>query len=67
MLARQIDRRHQARPYRAELDGRRSDVLTRRCDRIKRTGFHQALQHALVHQPQIELITERVQGGDAAL
>ena len=61
MLARRIDRRHQPRPQIA-----RSHRRVRR-DRIECAGLHQALEHTLVHEPQIELFAERRQRANAAL
>ena len=36
-------------------------------ERIERAGLDQALEHALVEQPQVEILAERVQRRDASL
>ena len=65
VLARRVDRRHQPRPQRRRRQRRRAPVSAR--ERIERAGLDQALEHALVDQPQIEILAERVQRRDPAL
>ena len=44
-----------------------SPCASRWHERVERAGLHQALQHALVDQPQIELIAQHVQRRDRPL
>ena len=59
MLAGGVDGRQQPRPER-----RRSAATSQRGiaadERIERAGLGQALEHALVDEPQVEILAERV-------
>ena len=65
VLAGRVDRREQPRPQRRRRQRLRSGVPSD--ERVERAGLDEALEHALVDEPQIEILAERVQRRDAAL
>jgi hypothetical protein len=59
VLAGRVNRCEQSRPGRGRRQTGQRGIGLR--ETIERAGFDQALEHALVGQPQIEILAERVQ------
>ena len=58
VLAGRVDGGQEPRP---QLQRRQALVLGARRERVERAGLDQALEHALVDQPQIEILAQRVE------